>query len=76
LIQCRSTRATAAAVGDSVERNPHELYTDRIVAALVARLDRRVAWSISVSDRELYISIGAENLGGRVVRLQRGGFDV
>jgi hypothetical protein len=26
-----------------------------------------------VADRELYISIGAENLSGRVVRLQRGG---
>jgi uncharacterized protein YaeQ len=51
-----------------------ELYAiDRaLVAALVARLDRRVAWSVSVSDRELYISIGSENLTGRVVQLQRG----
>jgi len=51
-----------------------ELYgIDRaLVGALVARLDRRVAWSVSVSDRELYVSIGADNLTGRVVRLQRG----
>jgi uncharacterized protein YaeQ len=52
-----------------------ELYAiDRaLVSALVARLDRRVASSVSVTDRELYISIGAEHLSGRVVRLQRGG---
>jgi uncharacterized protein YaeQ len=52
-----------------------ELYAiDRaLVNALVARLDRRLASSVSVTDRELYISIGAENLSGRVVRLQRGG---
>ncbi|MBW8869078.1 MAG: YaeQ family protein [Acidobacteria bacterium] len=52
-----------------------ELYAiDRaLVSALVARLDRRVASSVSVTDRELYISIGAEHLSGRVVRLERGG---
>ena len=50
-----------------------ELYAiDRaLVAALVARLDRRVAFSVSVSDREVYVSIGAENLAGAVVRLNR-----
>jgi len=50
-----------------------ELYAiDRaLVAALVARLDRRVAMSVSVSDRELYVAIGADNLAGAVVRLQR-----
>src|SRR3954464_8164195 len=52
-----------------------ELYAiDRaLVSALVARLDRRVASSVSVTDRELYISIGAENLNGRIVRLERHG---
>ena len=44
-----------------------------LVSALVARLDRRVAFSVSVTDRELYLSIGAENLNGRVVRLERRG---
>ena len=50
-----------------------ELYAiDRgLVAALVARLDRRVAFSASVSDRELYISIGTDTLQGAVVRIQR-----
>ena len=48
-----------------------ELYAiDRaLVSALVARLDRRVAFSVSVADRELYIAIGDENLSGTVVRL-------
>jgi uncharacterized protein YaeQ len=50
-----------------------ELYAiDRdLVSALVARLDRRVAFSLSVTDRELYLSIGEDNLTGGVVRLQR-----
>lgn len=50
-----------------------ELYAiDRdLVTALVARLDRRVSFSLSVTDRELYVSIGADNLTGVVVRLSR-----
>jgi len=49
-----------------------ELYAiDRaLVDALVARLDRRVAFSLSVTDRELYVSIGSDNLTGGVVRLR------
>jgi uncharacterized protein YaeQ len=48
-----------------------ELYAiDRaLVGALVARLDRRVALSVSVADRELFVAIGTENLRGAVVRL-------
>ncbi len=48
-----------------------ELYAiDRgFVEALVARLDRRVSFSLSVTDRELYLSIGTDNLTGEVVRL-------
>jgi uncharacterized protein YaeQ len=48
-----------------------ELYAiDRaLVSALVARLERRVAFSVSVTDRELFVAIGAENLAGAVVRL-------
>ena len=51
-----------------------ELYAiDRaLVGALVARLERRVAFSLSVTDRELYLSIGEDNLTGRVVRLNVG----
>lgn len=50
-----------------------ELYAiDRsLVSALVARLARRVAFTVSVSDRELYVSIGSDQLTGRVVRLSR-----
>jgi uncharacterized protein YaeQ len=50
-----------------------ELYAiDRaLVHALVARLDRRVAFSLSVTDRELYLSIGSDTLTGAVVRLHR-----
>ena len=50
-----------------------ELYAiDRaLVSALVARLERRVEFSVSVSDRELYVSIGSDQLTGRVVRLRR-----
>ena len=48
-----------------------ELYAvDRgLIAALVARLDRRVAFSVSINERELYISIGADTLTGAVIRL-------
>ncbi len=49
-----------------------ELYAiDRaLVAALVARLERRIAFSISVTDGELSVSIGTENLTGTVVPLK------
>jgi hypothetical protein len=43
--------------------------TNRSRCALVARFDRRVAFSVSVADRELYVAIGTENLSGAVVRL-------
>jgi uncharacterized protein YaeQ len=48
-----------------------ELYAiDRtLITALVERLERRVAFSVSVADRELYIAIGTANLKGAVVRL-------
>jgi uncharacterized protein YaeQ len=50
-----------------------ELYAfDRaLISALVARLERRVAFSVSVTDRELYVSIGTDTLTGAVVRLNR-----
>ena len=51
-----------------------ELYAiDRaLVSALVERLERRVVFSVSVTDRELYLSIGTATLTGAVVRLNRG----
>ncbi len=40
-----------------------------LLAALNARLERRVAFSLSISDRELYISVGTDTLTGPVTRL-------
>jgi uncharacterized protein YaeQ len=47
-----------------------ELYAlDRLlVSALAARLERRMAFSISINERELYISIGSDTITGAVVR--------
>src|SRR5687767_6249639 len=41
-----------------------ELYAlDRgLIAALVARLERRLAFALSINERELYVSIGSETL--------------
>ena len=48
-----------------------ELYAiDRdLIRALVVRLERRLAFSVSVHDRELYISFEADQIAGQVVRL-------
>jgi uncharacterized protein YaeQ len=48
-----------------------ELYAvDRaLIARLVARLDRRVAFSVSIDERELSVSIGSDTLHGVVTRL-------
>ncbi len=52
-----------------------ELYAlDRaLVAALVARLERRMAFAVSINERELYVSIGADTLTGVVRRLSPSG---
>ena len=39
------------------------------IAEMVSRLDRRMAFSVSITDREIYLSIGNDNLTGRVERL-------
>ena len=60
--------------GEKIHRSEAlELYAvDRaLVGALVDRLERRVAFSLSVTDRELYLSVGADNLTGTIVRLDR-----
>jgi uncharacterized protein YaeQ len=48
-----------------------ELYAfDRpLIAALVERLERRVAFSVTIAERELFVSIGTETLTGAVTRL-------
>lgn len=47
-----------------------ELYAiDRaLIGALASRLERRMAFSLSIADRELYVSIGTETLTGIVSR--------
>jgi uncharacterized protein YaeQ len=49
-----------------------ELYAiDRaLIGALAARLDRRMAFSVSITDREIYLSIDDDNLTGTVTRLR------
>ena len=44
-----------------------------LVSALVTRLERRLALSLSVTERELYVSIGPDQLTGRVDTLRRDG---
>jgi len=40
-----------------------------LIGALVSKLDRRLAFAVSITDRELYVSIGDANLTGAVTRL-------
>ncbi len=49
-----------------------ELYAlDRsLVAALTERLDRRVAFALSVADRDLYVSLGRDTLAGGARRIR------
>lgn len=68
------TQFLKALAGQRIHRSATlELYAiDRgFISGLVARLERRVAFSLSVADRDLYLSIGADNLTGSVVRLSR-----
>ena len=68
------TQFLKALAGERIHRGTTlELYAiDRVfIGELVARLERRVAFSLSVADRDLYLSIGADNLTGSVVRLSR-----
>ena len=58
--------------GEKIHRPDElELYAmDRgLIAALAARLERRVAFSVSIAERELYVSIGTDTLTGAVTRL-------
>ena len=69
-----STQFLKQLAGERIHRAAAlELYAiDRaLISALVARLERRVAFSLSVTDHALYLSIGADNLTGTVVRLNR-----
>jgi uncharacterized protein YaeQ len=47
-----------------------ELYAidRRLIGALAARLERRLAFALSISGGDLYVSIGADTLTGGIVR--------
>jgi uncharacterized protein YaeQ len=57
--------------GERIHRSEAvELYAidPALIDALASRLDRRMAFALSISERELFVSIGADTLTGRVVR--------
>ena len=61
----------ARLAGERIHRAENiELYAidRRLIGALVARLERRMAFSLSISERELYVSIGTDTLTGLVSR--------
>ncbi len=61
----------ARLAGERIHRaDAIELYTvdPALLNALVARLQRRMNFSLSITDRELFIALGAENLTGTVPR--------
>ncbi len=39
-----------------------------LLAALAARLERRMAFALAISDRHLYLTLGDDSLGGAVTR--------
>ena len=62
--------------GEKIHRaHALELYAidRRLIDALVGRLERRVSFALSITDRELYLSIGSDNLFGSVSRLSHAG---
>ena len=64
-----------ALAGERIHRaDVLELYAidRRLVGDLVARLDRRMSFALSVTDRELTVSIGTDTLTGTVARIQVG----
>ena len=64
-------RLTRSLNGERIHRaDALEIYAiDRsLIAALVSRLDRRLAFALGVSGGELFISLGAETLTGVVSR--------
>jgi len=70
-------RLIANLAGERIHRaSSIEIYAlaPSLVDALVSRLDRRMAFTMSVADREIFVSLGTETLTGAVVpqRLETG----
>jgi uncharacterized protein YaeQ len=74
-VQKDPTQWLRALAGERIHRSDElELYAiDRtLIGDLVARLGRRMSFALSVTDRELTVSIDTATLTGRVVRLTPG----
>jgi uncharacterized protein YaeQ len=60
-----------ALTGERIHRaDALELYAiDRdFIAGLVARLDRRNSWALSVTERHVYVVVGDETIEGEIIR--------
>ena len=60
-----------ALTGERIHRSAElELYTiDRaLIDGLVARLERRNSWELSVTERHVYVAVGGETIEGDVTR--------
>ncbi|HUR32861.1 MAG TPA: YaeQ family protein [Vicinamibacterales bacterium] len=69
------TQFVARLAGERIHRAEQlELWAmDRsLIAALAARLERRMNFSLAVADRDLFVSIGSETLSGTMTRLAPG----
>ncbi len=61
--------------GERIHRAEHMVVCaidGQLIAALVARLDRRLTWSLAVSDGELFVSLATETLTGALTRHRLG----
>lgn len=66
------TQYVARLSGERIHRGDAlELWAmDRsLLSALIERLDRRMSFSLSISERELFVSLGTETFSGKVTRL-------
>ncbi|HET9013204.1 MAG TPA: YaeQ family protein [Gemmatimonadaceae bacterium] len=64
-------RYWASLAGERIHRAADiELYAiDRaLIDGLVARLDRRNSWELSVTERHVYVAVGGETIEGQLVR--------
>ena len=64
-------RLVANLAGERIHRaDALELYAidASLIAALAARLDRRMAFTLTISDQELFLSFGTDTLSGKVSR--------
>jgi uncharacterized protein YaeQ len=71
-VQKDPTQWLRTLAGERIHRGDAlELYAiDRaLISDLVARLDRRMSFALSISDRDLTVSIGTDTLTGQVTRL-------